>query len=131
MLRQRRLARLPMHVSVKASSRATGCYTLFTGLMRRIAIALILVVCIGAPVAETFDRWDHTYQDGNDTEAALVVISLCIGAALSLTGNVIIVAGPGPSVARAFPPRDEANDVVSVRPTHAAPTISPPTPLRV
>jgi hypothetical protein len=28
-----------------------------------------------------FDHWDHTLQTGNDTEYALVVLGLCVGAA--------------------------------------------------
>jgi hypothetical protein len=31
---------------------------------------------------EMFDRWDHTLQDGNDTESNLVVVALCVGVGL-------------------------------------------------
>ena len=37
--------------------------------LRRLLVAAILAICIGAPIVEIFDRWDHTFQDGNDTEA--------------------------------------------------------------
>jgi hypothetical protein len=40
---------------------------------------LLLVICIGAPIAEMFDRWDDTAQTGNDTEATLVLVAVCIG----------------------------------------------------
>jgi hypothetical protein len=46
---------------------------------RRVLGAILLAVCIGAPVAEMFDRWDRTAQDGNDTESNLVVVAVCIG----------------------------------------------------
>ncbi len=42
--------------------------------------AILLAICIGAPVLEMFDRWDQTLQDGNDTESNLVVVVLCVGA---------------------------------------------------
>jgi hypothetical protein len=47
--------------------------------LQRIFAAMVLTVCIGAPVLEMFDRWDHTLEDGNDTESNLVVVVLCVG----------------------------------------------------
>ena len=47
--------------------------------VRPLFAALLLAVCVGAPVMEMFDRWDHTLQDGNDTESNLVVVVLCVG----------------------------------------------------
>ena len=38
--------------------------------------AILLAVCVYAPIAEMFDHWDHTAQDGNDTEANLVVVAV-------------------------------------------------------
>jgi hypothetical protein len=32
-------------------------------------IAALIALSIGAPIAEIFDSWDQTLQDGNDTEA--------------------------------------------------------------
>jgi len=40
---------------------------------------VLLIVCIGAPMAEIFDGWDQTVQDGNDTEANLIIVVLCVG----------------------------------------------------
>lgn len=48
----------------------------------RLFAALLLTVCVGAPVLEMFDRWDHTLQNGNDTESNLVAVVLCVGAGL-------------------------------------------------
>jgi hypothetical protein len=50
--------------------------------VRPLFAALLLAVCVGAPVLEMFDRWDHTLQDGNDTESNLVVVALCVGVGL-------------------------------------------------
>jgi hypothetical protein len=47
--------------------------------LRQVFGAILLAVCIGAPLAEMFDRWDRTAQDGNDTESSLVVVAVCIG----------------------------------------------------
>ena len=40
---------------------------------------------------EMFDQWDHTLQDGNDTEANVVIAALCIGAAVAI-GTIAVVA---------------------------------------
>jgi len=52
-------------------------------------VAVLLVICIGAPIVEMFDQWDHTLQDGNDTEANLVLVVLCIGVGLLSAGSVL------------------------------------------
>jgi hypothetical protein len=49
----------------------------------RIIAAVILVTCLACPLAELFDYWDQTIQTGNDTEYALVVLALCVGAGYS------------------------------------------------
>ena len=36
----------------------------------------MLAICLGAPIAEVFDRWDDTARDGYDTEANLDPYSL-------------------------------------------------------
>ena len=100
--------------------------------MRRLAIVAILAVCLGGPIVEMFDQWDHTLQDGNDTEANVVIAALCIGVAVAI-GTIAIVARIRAlsSTARgyAFAYRVVAVAVASfVLPT---PTGSPPTPLRV
>ncbi len=48
------------------------------------AVVVILVACFACPVLEAFDRWDHTLQTGDDTEARLVILALCMGVALIL-----------------------------------------------
>jgi hypothetical protein len=58
--------------------------------MRRLLGAAIVVICIGVPLVESFDTWDHTAQDGNDTEANVVVAALCVGLALSAAATIVI-----------------------------------------
>ena len=38
-----------------------------------------------------FDQWDHTLQDGNDTEANFVIAALCIGVAVAI-GTAVVIA---------------------------------------
>src|SRR6266481_1270448 len=49
----------------------------------RMTGALVLLTCLICPLIEMFDTWDHTIQTGNDTEYALVVLALCVGATYS------------------------------------------------
>jgi hypothetical protein len=58
--------------------------------VRRLAIAAILAVSLGAPIAELFDTWDATLPTGSDTEANLVVVALCAGVAFAI-GTIVII----------------------------------------
>ena len=100
--------------------------------LRRFAVAAIVAICIGGPIVEMFDQWDHTLQDGNDTEANVVVAALCIGLAMAI-GTIVVVAR-----LRALASNSRRHDVVprvrlfaATLPTFPSPTTSPPTPLRV
>ncbi len=96
------------------------------------AVAAIVAICIGGPIVEMFDQWDHTLQDGNDTEADVVVAALCIGVAMAI-GTIVIVAR-----IRALSSSFRGYVVACRTPFFAVssfasliPTSSPPTPLRV
>jgi hypothetical protein len=95
-------------------------------------IAAIIAISLGAPVAEMFDRWDHTLKDGNDTEANVVVVALCVGVAFAI-GTIVIAsrirALSSTAGGRATAPRVTVCDLASV--LAPIPTISPPTVLRV
>ncbi len=108
-----------------------ACYTA-DSVVRHIGIVAIVAICIGAPIVEIFDQWDHTLQDGNDTEANVVVAALCIGVALAI-GTVGVVAR-----IRALASNSRvcivASRTISIAVTvfrAPLPTSSPPTPLRV
>ena len=121
-----------LHLIRGRGDRAAGCYTTGRVDVRRFAIAVILAVCLGGPVVEMFDRWDHTFQDGNDTEANVVVVALCVGAALSvariLVTRIRALAAhvPGDIVFACAPVRLKTPFFLI-----PFPTASPPTPLRV
>jgi hypothetical protein len=59
------------------------------GLRRLLGVA-ILLICIGVPMIESFDTWDHTLLDGNDTEANVVLAALCVGVALTTAATIVI-----------------------------------------
>jgi hypothetical protein len=99
---------------------------------RRLVIAAIVCIALGAPIVEMFDRWDQTLNDGNDTEANVVVTALCIGVTLAI-GTVVIVdrirALSSSAVGRVFETRLVVPDLAFV--VGPLPTASPPTVLRV
>jgi hypothetical protein len=100
--------------------------------LRRFAVAAILAICIGGPIVEMFDQWDHTLQDGNDTEADVVVAALCIGVAMAI-GTMVLVARIRALASNtgvyALVSRFISFAIASV--ASPIPTTSPPTPLRV
>jgi hypothetical protein len=58
---------------------------------------LALGVCLVCPLVDLFDQWDHTLQTGHDTEYPLVIIALCVGAAI-LLGRLTVTFFLKPSV---------------------------------
>ena len=79
-----------------------------------------------------FDRWDHTVQDGNDTEADVVVAALCVGVAFAI-GTIVVVnrirSLSSTPAASLIVPRIVVNDIAPVLVATLA--SSPPTILRV
>ena len=100
-------------------------------MLRRLAIAIILAISIGAPIVELFDDWDQTLQTGSDTEANVVVVALCIGVAFAI-GTILVnrIRAAASAFARRVVLSCEAprNIASLLRP---APTVSPPAILRV
>ena len=101
-------------------------------MLRRLAIAAIVAISLGAPIAELFDTWDQTLQTGNDTEANVAIVALCIGVAFAI-GTIVIVnriralasaSGRRVVLSRALP-----REIASL--LAPAPTVSPPAILRV
>jgi len=58
--------------------------------VRRLAIAAILAISLGAPIAELFDSWDQALPAGSDTVANVAVVALCIGVAFAI-GTIVLV----------------------------------------
>jgi len=98
---------------------------------RRLVGTLILIVCIGAPLVEAFDRWDDTLRDGNDTEANLVIAALCVGLAFSLVRTIVAWIR---LLSSRFESRSASSTPVAVvrwTPTVPVPASSPPVGLRI
>jgi hypothetical protein len=100
--------------------------------VRRLAIAAILAISIGAPIAELFHTWDQTLQTGSDTEANMVVVVLCVGVAFAI-GTIVVV-----NRIRALASSSARRLAVVVAPLREiasllkpVPTASPPIALRV
>ena len=99
---------------------------------RRLCITAIIAICLGGPIVEMFDRWDNTLQDGNDTEANVVVAALCVGIAFAI-GSIVVAnrirAFSSTSAGSVIAARVVVHDLASV--LAPVPTTSPPTVLRL
>ena len=56
---------------------------------RRWLVVAILAMCLGGPIAESFDWWDRSQPAGDDTETNLVVVALSVGLAVSVAAIVV------------------------------------------
>jgi hypothetical protein len=54
----------------------------------KVLAATLLALCIGVQVLEASGRWDRALKDTND-EAIIVVVVLCIGAAVATAGALL------------------------------------------
>jgi hypothetical protein len=92
---------------------------------------VLLSVCVGAPIAELFDQWDHTAQDGNDTEANLVVVVVCIGIGFVTGATILRCVRPTTNahrIDRTLASLAGATALCAIAPT---PSNSPPSVLRI
>jgi len=100
--------------------------------VRRLVIAAILAISLGAPIVELFDSWDQTLQTGSDTEANVAVVALCSGVAFAIVTSVVgnrIRALASASARRVALPLASPRPIASL--LIPAPTVSPPAILRV
>ena len=101
--------------------------------MSRAVVMIVLLTCVVCPVLETFDHWDHTIQTGQDTEYALVVLALCVGAAYTLA-RLVVRLSPGLSSISVGPnsPGIQGSLLFLVHPIALdSPSGSPPLNLRI
>jgi hypothetical protein len=90
---------------------------------------LLLLVCLCAQVAETFDFWDHTLQTGNDIEYSLVIVALIAGAGFGLMRVAGLAMRTVSMMSFLLSPLRTSCSWTSL-PT-ASPGYSPPQPLRI
>jgi len=99
--------------------------------VRRLTGALILTICVGAPLVEAFDRWDDTLRDGNDTEANLVIAALCVGLALVVVETLVARIRLLSPSSKSSVARSTHAAVTRMMPAPPMPTTSPPLALRI
>ena len=101
-------------------------------MLSRLMAVTVLVTCIVCPLVEVFDRWDHTLQNGNDTEYTFVVLVLCLGV-LYLFAFALRCLSYGPAVNFLYALRHSASrEHEAVSFSEIRIPISPPgVPLRV
>ena len=51
---------------------------------------MIVAICIGVPLIESFDTWDVALSDAYDTETNILAAALCVGLALSAAATIVI-----------------------------------------
>jgi hypothetical protein len=93
--------------------------------------AVIVTICVGAPIVEAFDSWDHTAQDGNETEANIVVVALCVGLTLTIAGAVVARIRSCSSGSETYRAASDRAVLPRLWLAVPIPTSSPPIPLRV
>ena len=104
---------------------------LVPGPCRGLFVAILLAICIGAPAIEMFDQWDHTVQDGNDTEMNLVVAVLCVGMGVLVARTIVSCTRPD-RVSTSFIASDAClTDSIQSFLTLSVTTTSPPATLRI
>ena len=100
--------------------------------IRRLLVAAALAVCVGATLAEMFDRWDDAVPSANDTEGNLVVVALCVGIGFSTAAALLRHVPPvGSAAPKGFTLAFVQHSVTLAPWSPAGPDSSPPLILRV
>jgi hypothetical protein len=100
--------------------------------VRHLLGAIVVALCVMAPIAEAFDSWDRTLQDGNDTEANVVVAAVCVGIVLTIAAPIVIGRLRALAPFAGIDPAPFASHSCSNTPRPLpAPATSPPIPLRI
>jgi hypothetical protein len=99
--------------------------------IRKLVGAAVVVICLGMPLLELFDSWDQTL--GDDTEADVVLVALCVGFALSMAATIVVTSIRSlPVNIRSAASRPSIVTLLSsALPTPHATGSPPQTPLRV
>jgi hypothetical protein len=95
--------------------------------------AISLAICVVCPLVDLFDQWDHALQTGQDSEYPLMILALCVGAALVL-GRLILTLSVNLSMSHVrYAILSEINALPSFfRSPEFAPALgSPPLSLRI
>jgi hypothetical protein len=99
--------------------------------VRRFIGIAIVAICIGGPIAETFDRWDNTLTDGNDTEANLMIVALCVGLAIATERLIVSACVAAPLASSEVRVSRSLRDPLAIAGASPVLTPSPPLALRI
>ena len=96
----------------------------------KLLIAAMLTLCVGVQVLEATGQWDRAIKDTND-EAIIVVLVLCVGAALAAAAGVLIRISPARALTRMYAAVSTAVSWPTPRFDLSASRGSPPVSLRI
>ena len=74
----------------------------------KIFVIAVLLICVFCALSETLDRWDNSFQTGDETESSVLLLALCLGAALLSARHLLAIAWHGSSAAAVFEARSLA-----------------------
>lgn len=94
----------------------------------QLAVVLLVVVYLYAPLFESVDHWDHFPQSGHDIVLTVLGIALCLGIALTLMRTVFQVIATKLATSRLLVAASSSTDTtVFLRAAPSALASSPPT----
>jgi len=96
----------------------------------KLLIGAMLILCVGLQVLEATGRWDRALKDTTD-EAVIVVVVLCIGAAVAMARALRANLRPSRLVVRLVPAAKAAWRSSTSRLDLSASRGSPPVSLRI
>jgi len=96
----------------------------------KLVIGAMLILCVGLQVLEATGHWDHALKDTND-EAVIVVVVLCIGAAVAMARALRANLRPSGLLARLVPAPTAAWRASRMRLALSGSRGSPPLSLRI
>lgn len=70
--------------------------------MSKILVSAILLTCIICAISETLDRWDNSFQSGDETESSVLILALCLGAAFLLVRRFLAITRYGSCTTAVF-----------------------------
>lgn len=73
--------------------------------MSKIFVTAVLLTCVICAMSEALDRWDNSFQTGDETESTVLLFALCLGAAFLLVRHFLAIAWHGSRATAVFEAR--------------------------
>jgi hypothetical protein len=97
----------------------------------QLALVLLLVVYLCAPLFESVDHWDHFPQSGHDIVLTVLGVALCLGIALTLMRTVFRVIATKLATCGLLVAASTGTDITIFLPAVPASLVSSPPTLRI